>query len=316
MPRSKTSLFIAPFMMFSAAILSTVATGEDTVATEDVSREARIRELVSQLGSDDFAARESATQSLLEAGPAAFQAVKSAQSNKDPEIRNRAKLLHAQIVETAVKHLEQLGATFTGGKRHSPNWLAARKCKLSDSDLAHVGCLNSLTRVYFYQNPFTDKGMKHLQALQRLEVLSLRGCRHITDEGMKHLRGMTQLRELTLDGRDISDRTLAVVSTCPKLERLAIFSEAISDDGLTHLAALKRLNWILFHGCKVSGAGLAKLKPLSTELRSLRFYNVALNDADLKAEVVPNSRTTGGRKQERGPGRRCVRVRCECAGCR
>jgi len=33
-------------------------------------------------------------------------------------------------------------------------------------------------------------------------------------------------------------------------------------------------------------------------------------------EVVPNSWTTGGRKQERGPGRRCVRVRCECAGCR
>jgi len=68
MPRSVTSLFIAPFMLFSAAILSTEAVGEDPAAKKDVPSEARIRELVSQLGADDFPTREAAVKQLRTIG--------------------------------------------------------------------------------------------------------------------------------------------------------------------------------------------------------------------------------------------------------
>lgn len=68
MPRSQTSLFIAPLMVFSAAILSTVAAGENPAAKKDVPGESRIHELISQLGAGDFPTREAAVKQLRTMG--------------------------------------------------------------------------------------------------------------------------------------------------------------------------------------------------------------------------------------------------------
>src|SRR6476661_8046652 len=53
----------------------------------------RIARLITQLGSDDFGAREKAQSELAQAGLEAYDALHAAQSHHDPEIALRARYL-------------------------------------------------------------------------------------------------------------------------------------------------------------------------------------------------------------------------------
>jgi hypothetical protein len=74
----------------------------------------------------------------------------------------------------------------------------------------------------------------------------------VTDEHVEWLRGMTELRELDLNTAAITDRSLAVIATLPKLEALRIACPGVTDEGFrTHILPLANLKRLDLTGTKV-----------------------------------------------------------------
>ena len=74
----------------------------------------------------------------------------------------------------------------------------------------------------------------------------------VTDEHVEWLRGMTELRELDLNRTAITDRSLAVIATLPKLESLHIGCAGITDEGFRrHILPLANLKQLDLSGSKV-----------------------------------------------------------------
>lgn len=74
----------------------------------------------------------------------------------------------------------------------------------------------------------------------------------VTDEHVEWLRGMTELRELDLNTAAITDESLAVIATLPKLESLRIGCPNITDEGFRkHILPLANLKQLDLTGSKV-----------------------------------------------------------------
>lgn len=66
-------------------------------AAQETDPAGKIDALIQQLGSDDYAAREKATEELRKIGPPAREALRKAAENPDPEIQSRARALLKEI---------------------------------------------------------------------------------------------------------------------------------------------------------------------------------------------------------------------------
>jgi hypothetical protein len=73
------------------ALLAVGASAQDPQAEEDPAK--KIADLVRQLGHDEYAAREKASQELRKIGKPAEEALRKATSSEDPEVRARARAL-------------------------------------------------------------------------------------------------------------------------------------------------------------------------------------------------------------------------------
>jgi hypothetical protein len=73
----------------------------------------------------------------------------------------------------------------------------------------------------------------------------------VTDDDVEWLRGMTELQELDLNTAAITDKSLAVIATLPKLEKLRIGCPNITDEGFrAHILPLAKLKSLDLTGAK------------------------------------------------------------------
>jgi Leucine-rich repeat (LRR) protein len=76
----------------------------------------------------------------------------------------------------------------------------------------------------------------------------------VTDDDVEALRGMDALRELDLNSSQVTDRSLAVIATLPRLESLRLLGTRITDDGFrTHLLPLPNLKRLDLTNTAVKG---------------------------------------------------------------
>jgi Leucine-rich repeat (LRR) protein len=113
----------------------------------------------------------------------------------------------------------------------------------------------------------TGAAMKTIAGLAKLERLSLLQNR-FNDLNTRRLSKMPQLRSLDLRGNmEAGDMTLAVVGKLPHLAALKHRSTAVTDSGLTDLAASHSLESLLMQDFAITSAAgpeLAKLSKLSS----------------------------------------------------
>lgn len=76
-------------------------------------------------------------------------------------------------------------------------WLKAGYAQLKDSDMAIIGKLTNLRRLYLEGNPVTDAGVAHLKTLQQLQYINLSGTR-LSPAGPLLLAGLPTLKNLYL----------------------------------------------------------------------------------------------------------------------
>lgn len=93
----------------------------------------------------------------------------------------------------------------------------------------------------------------------------------VTDDLAESLRGMENLRELDLNSSQITDRTLALLATLPKLESLRLAGTKITDEGFrTHLLPLERLKELDLTGTAVRGPTAREWKAAQPDRRVVR----------------------------------------------
>jgi len=118
--------------------------------------------------------------------------------------------------------------------------------------------------------PITDDGLASLEGKHNLRWLELRKTK-ITDEGLKHLRG-TDLELLDLSTTKIGDAGLANLGDLdlPNLKTLALEQLTnVTDEGISHLARFKSLEFLSVAGTKVTPNGMRHLKNKLPELTIL-----------------------------------------------
>jgi internalin A len=96
-----------------------------------------------------------------------------------------------------------------GGPDRSDTVAAPR---ITDAGLKHLEPLTRLTLLSLAGTRVTDAGLVHLKGMKELEILDLGGTK-ITDAGLDHLRGLSQLKTLTLQ------RTAVTHEAIDKLQR-------------------------------------------------------------------------------------------------
>ncbi len=107
---------------------------------------------------------------------------------------------------------------------------------VTDSDLAGLQALTTLTYLDLTQNRITDAGLVHLETLTALENLLLDDTQ-ITARGLPHLLKLTRLRELRLAGTKVSDAAVPILKRMTMLKTLALDRTRVSRKGYAEVQA-------------------------------------------------------------------------------
>ena len=160
--------------------------------------------------------------------------------------RRSAKISDEQMVLlTAVRDLEEL------------NLSGAR---ISDEGLVNLRDLTKMKTLDLWGNDaITDKGLRHLASMRRLEQLWL-GATEIRGTGLAHLRGMTSLRILHLSHTHVDDAAISRLQNCKNLETLTLFNTEVTDQCIEQLTQFPNLDYVILGNTKVTDAGLQRLR--------------------------------------------------------
>ncbi|MCA9153169.1 MAG: hypothetical protein KDA38_00215 [Planctomycetales bacterium] len=116
-------------------------------------------------------------------------------------------------------------------------------------DLPHVRYL------YLAGNPITDEGVRNLLPLKNVRRLSLWRT-NITDTAMEYISRNRDLEALDVHATAVSDEGLKMFERMPNLRELKL-NGRITDEGLRHVAPLKRLVNLNIGMSQVTPAGMA-----------------------------------------------------------
>jgi hypothetical protein len=231
---------------------------------------------VQQLGDDQFTRRESATESLVKAGPRALPALREGLHKGDAETRERIRGIFPEIEKRSQAALEALGVSV---QRQSDGITRVVACprdkptRLRDDDLIHLDAFPGLENVFLDNAKVTDAGLKLVGRVERIKRLYLSGTT-ITDDGLAHLKGMQNLESLTLDDTPITGSGLAHLKTLTNLSELSLLRTKLTADGfaagIAGLKELKHLRDLCLMETNLTDAWLAPLAELpAVEILSL-----------------------------------------------
>lgn len=158
----------------------------------------------------------------------------------------------------------------------------------SDAGLEAIGRLTSLRRLKV-EGPFTAPALAALERLSALECLELRCRREVpfAPDAFSFAGALRSLSELRLDG-PIGDGLLQHLRLLPRLRRLSILSDTLTDAGLRGLSELPLRELFLRVGPAVTAEGLVRALADSSTLRHLELAGPARAGWEQVAERLPH----------------------------
>ena len=133
---------------------------------------------------------------------------------------------------------------------------------VTDSDMANLAALPTLSRLDLSLTRITDHGLQQLKAAQGITDLNLYYAELITDAGLSTVKGWKHLRRLNVRGTKVTDTTLQHLSSVASLESLDIGYAQITDVGLDLMTSLPNLKELTIGGNKLTDLGLQPLRQL------------------------------------------------------
>ncbi len=154
---------------------------------------------------------------------------------------------------------------------------------LADEDFVTISQLTGLRRLQLGAPNLDDASVARLLPLVELRELAISGGARVTGEGIASIvTGMPHLERLDLTQTRISDRDLEALARAKQLRELSL-PRTVTDDGLTHLTGLPRLEFLLISGGKaITDRGMKVIAKCSS-LRHLYIAGAAVTDAGVEA---------------------------------
>ena len=151
---------------------------------------------------------------------------------------------------------------------------------LSNGDLKYLGKLHRVVSLNLAENDrITNKGLAALRGLEFLSALNLdrlNRFRHapftipsaqLTDACLAHLQALPRLENLSLAGNKITDQGLSQIAAIKNLKVLDLSATEVSDAGLVHLEAMKNLESVDLGATRVTKEGIAQLRMVRPDLK-------------------------------------------------
>ena len=105
--------------------------------------------------------------------------------------------------------------------------------KVTDDGLARIAGLSNLEELYL-TGTFTDAGLRHIGALQKLHTLGIASDR-VTARGVAVVTELPELTSLRLETPLLNDDGIPSLLQCSDLESLTFVTPCMSESGLQHL---------------------------------------------------------------------------------
>ena len=246
--------------------------------------EAMIGRWITQLGDPQFGRRQSAMQSLIEAGLPASRAVSEAALGDDREVAARAIQVLTVWYESpddpshkaAKKALLEIAAS---GKTPSAG-RAQAMLALPEKVLAWV---IEMGGEFTIDEMSADRPVIQLNLDRTRGIDPLFSADTLRDEDLGPLKILRDVRSLTLQNRTtFTDSGLAHVARLTKLKSLNLAGTSITGEGLAHLQKLGDLETLNLAGSRITGDALLHLAPLP-QLKSLNLSHCTqLKDPELR----------------------------------
>jgi Leucine-rich repeat (LRR) protein len=151
-------------------------------------------------------------------------------------------------------------------------------CPISDDGMKSIAGLRKLKKLSISGAKITDAGMREIAKLDNLQELSASGMllngpdrNEPRDAAIKELGRLSQLRKLDLSNTQTADESAGAFAGLPQLKVLHVFGTRITDNGLTELARLKKLEELKI-GYSISDVGVSALAG-NTSLQVLSVWN-------------------------------------------
>jgi Leucine Rich repeat len=145
--------------------------------------------------------------------------------------------------------------------------------RLRDGDLNHFRRLHRVVSLNLAENDrITNKGMSELRGLDYLAELNLERLERyrqvqfgrvfipLTDACLVHLQALPRLENLTLAGNLITDQGMSQIAQMSSLKVLELSATEVSDAGLAHIEGMKNLERVDLGATRVTKEGLAQLR--------------------------------------------------------
>lgn len=206
-------------------------------------------------------------------------------------------ILQAQIDAAGLKQLARLSRI--------TSLTIQRSAVLDNTAVPHLALFPKLTHLALIEANLTDAGVEQIvRTLPNLRLFDVRGCGLTTNAGFARLPALKQLRVLRVGGAQVNDQTLAIVGKMTWLTGLTVQEAAITnaglgqiarlpleditlfrcysvdDEGLAHLAGMKKLRQATLRDLPITGTGLVHLAD-KEGLVALRLSETGIDDAAL-----------------------------------
>jgi hypothetical protein len=135
---------------------------------------------------------------------------------------------------------------------------------LSDTGMASVCSLTTLTELGIGGTKVTDPGLEHLDNLKNLKILNLANCQ-VGGAGLFQVGRLTELDKLHLGGVQVGDTGLATLAGLNKLTFLSLVDNfRATDAAMDRLKSLGNLQLIWLKGTKISDGAVRRNFPQCT----------------------------------------------------
>ncbi len=166
------------------------------------------------------------------------------------------------LAEDSASWISNAGGSVTRDAHGHITAIDLRASWVSDSDIANLSAIPTLTRLDLSETRITDHGLRELKNAPAIADLNLRYAELITDEGISALKTWKHLKHLDLQGTKVTDSALQHLTGLTSLESLDLGYVLVTDAGMEALTSLTSLKELSLGGDKLTDAGLQPLRQL------------------------------------------------------
>ena len=180
-------------------------------------------------------------------------------------------------------------------------WVNLDNCPIRGEGLRYLHGHHDLQSLRLRSPNLTNDALLHLGQMTWLKSLEIEGCLDadetapqsevlVTDDGLRHLQGLVGLQMLSLAGLPLSGAGLEHLQSLPALSHLTLRLDRWDEESLRHVARLPKLAILTVAG-PTTAHGVRRLPPAAA-LAGLRLEGMDLDEAATRElAALPNLRS-------------------------